>query len=32
MILDSTEEEILGLDPGVDKTIAKDKSRGKTHL
>jgi hypothetical protein len=30
--LDFTVKEILGLDPGVEKTVARDKSRGKTHL
>jgi hypothetical protein len=32
IILDSTVKEILGLGPGLEKSTARDKSRGKTHL
>jgi hypothetical protein len=30
--LDSITKEIQGLDPGLEKSIARDKSRGKIHL
>jgi hypothetical protein len=32
IILDSIAKEILGLDPGLEKSIAGGKSGGKTHL
>jgi hypothetical protein len=32
IILDSIAKEILCLDPGLEKSIAAGKSRGKTHL